>query len=187
MNEKLIQFLQEIQAGNVSEDAVYALLDLYYAQVIYKMDASYDTGYIGFPAELQQRLEIRQSGIYEVLEALIAKGCDVNAGDGWNALMLAVGFADAPMTAWLLGHGADAHTWPDMAEPQGTIPQNYYLEDIDIHYMEASFEDEEMYRNALKRTAEVLVQSGGLKEFSGYSLQVDAAGNVTIKSPQQKY
>lgn len=62
-----------------------------------------------------------------------------DTGNGcFNALMLAVGHADEAMTAFLLANGANPHTWPNMDELPEELRINYYLEDIDVHYMDES-------------------------------------------------
>ena len=126
-----------------------------------------------FSGELKQPVEDRISGIIVALTQLINAGHDVNESDGFlNALMLAVGHGDAPMVQFLIEHGADVNTWPDMDKEPEWMRQNYYLKDIDIHYMDECFADDKdvEYMKALHQTALVLVGLGHLRPYSGHCL-----------------
>ena len=151
-------------------------------------DEDDEPGDTSYPEELLRPLSERDSGIAEALSVLIDQGYAVHESDGcFNALMLAVGSADEPMTAFLLANGADPHTWPDMDELPEEWRQNYYLEDIDIHYMDACYDHDEDYKTALVRTAQTFVKMSGLKKFGGLCLLLKGDGTVSLEPPQKKY
>ena len=150
MDYKLKSVMSKILNGNIRSAHIYELVDTYYQCVIYKID-EYDDDEeptdASYPEELLYQLPERQSGIFEAMSMLISQGYDVNESDGcFNALMLAVGHADEAMTAFLIANGANPHTWPNMDELPEEQRMNYYLEDIDVHYMDACFDHDEPYR-----------------------------------------
>lgn len=191
MNPKLRQVLHDIEIGKINSAHIYELVDTYYQCVIYEID-EYDENDepedASYPEELLKPLSERDSGIAEALSALIRQGYDVHESDGcFNALMLAVGSADEPMTAFLLANGASPHTWPDMNELPEEWRQNYYLEDIDIHYMDACFDHDEDYKAALFRTAQTFVKMSGLEKFGGLCLLLKEDGTVSLEPPKKKF
>ena len=103
MNEILLDELKDIQENPAYEDAAYGFLCAYYDCYINSI-VEEDI----FPEELVLPLEERPSGVCEGMEWLVKNGCDLNEGS-CNALMMAVAFADAPMTSFLIKHGADAN------------------------------------------------------------------------------
>ena len=191
MDTKLMRTIHNIEKGVIQSAHIYELVDTYYQSVIYKID-EYDENDepedTSYPEELLKPLSERDSGIAEALSVLIKQGYDVHESDGsFNALMLAVGSADEPMTAFLLANGADPHTWPDMDELPEEWRQNYYLEDIDIHYMDACYDHDEDYKTALVRTAQTFVKMSGLKKFGGLCLLLKEDGTVSLEPPKKKY
>ena len=191
MNPKLLHVLHDIETGEISSAHIYELVDTYYQCVIYKID-EYDeedeSEDISYPEELLKPLSERESGISEALSILINQGYDVHESDGcFNALMLAVGSADEPMTAFLLANGANPRTWPNMDELPEEWRQNFYLEDIDIHYMDACFDHDEDYKAALLRTAQTFVKMSGLKKYGGLCLLLTEDGTVSLEPPKKKY
>ena len=191
MDSKLKNVLHRIETGDVRSAQIYELIDTYYQCVIYKVDeydddkGPEDTSY---PEELLKPLAERESGIAEALSVLIDQGYDVHESDGcFNALMLAVGSADEPMTAFLLANGADPYTWPEMDELPEEWRENFYLEDIDIHFMDACSDHDEAYKAALLRTAQTFVRLSGLRNVGGFCLLVDENGNVSLEPPKKKY
>ena len=117
------------------------------------------------------------------MKRLLDAGCDVDATDGgFNALMLAVSAGDAPMVQFLIKHGADANKWPDMGEVPSSGEGNYYLDDIDIHFMNECFANEKdvVYLKALHRTALVLTEEARLGPYRGHNLTIDEEGNVLL-------
>ena len=187
MNIILQEILPRIDCGEIASAQIYHLLDIYYQSVVYlydKRDTKEDeTEEIPFPSELKLELEDRKSGIGEALRTLAEKGCDVNEYDGdFNALMIAVGAADAPMVRYLIERGGDVNKWPGMDDPEPVSGQNYYLEDIDIGYMNECYatNPDKDYLDALYNTAMVLIREGGLRSFSGYSLKVDENGHGSL-------
>ena len=188
VDPKLLQVLRDIETGKINSAHIYELIDTYYQCVIYKNDGYEESKDTSYPEELLKPLSERDSGIAEVLSALIKQGFDVHESDGcFNALMLAVGSADEPMTAFLLANGADPHTWPDMDELPEERRQNYYLEDIDIHYMDACYDHDKDYKAALVRTAQTFVKMSGLKKFGGLCLLLTEDGTVSLEPPKKKY
>ena len=185
MDPKLTGFLNQIRKDGVDFGSLVHLLDTYYQNVIYKVDENaVDDPYDGpFPVELTLPLEKRESGIYDAVSFLLENGCDINGSDGcFNALQRAVGQADAPMAGYLMMHGADATTWLEMDEEPWVDKQNYYLESIDINYMNESFanDTDKRFYKALYQTALVLEKHAHLGPFYGYSLMIDEDGNVTV-------
>ena len=183
--------MSKILNGNIRSAHIYELVDTYYQCVIYKID-EYDDDEepkdTAYPEELLCQLPERQSGIFEAISMLIDQGYDVHESDGYfNALMLAVGYADEAMTAFLLANGANPHTWPNMDELPEELRMNYYLEDIDVHYMDACFDHDEPYKTALLCTAQTFVKMSGLKNIGGLCLLVDETGNVSLEPPKKKY
>ena len=187
MDRVLNEVLLKIDKGEITSSRIYHLLDIYYQCVADRYDKhgteSDEYGGIPFPSELRLKLENRESGIGEALRTLAEKGCDVNEYDGhFNALMIAVGAADAPMVRYLIERGGDVNKWPGMDDPEPVSGQNYYLEDIDIGYMNECFatNPDKDYLDALHNTAMVLIREGGLRSFSGLSLKVDENGHGSL-------
>lgn len=192
MDNRLLEVLQSIETGEIQSAHICELIDTYYQCVIYKMDEYLETGVepddVPFSKELLEPLYERQSGIADALTTLIRKGYDVHESDGCiNALMLSVAYADEPMTEYLLANGANPHTWPDMDELPEEWRQNYYLEDIDIHYEDACFDHDEEYKTALLHTAQTFVRMSGLRNIGGMCLLVDENGNVSLEPPKMKF
>ncbi len=73
-----------------------------------------------------------------------------------------------------------------MEEENSRLFGNYYLADIDIHYMDESFANDKdiEYMRALYRTALVLVEDAHLGPFYGHCLKIDEAGTVTLKQAE---
>ena len=193
MNSKLEAFMQSVERGDTPSASVYHLLDTYYQCVIGKIDEIADDDIDcedePFPEEFLQAVEDRSSGIGIALTQLLDAGFDIDGSDGYfNALMLAVGGGDALMVHFLLEHGADASSWPDM---ENSLPGegNYYLDDIDIHFMNESFANDKdvEYMKALHRTALVLVEDAHLGPYSGYCLKIDDNGNVSLSPAKVKF
>jgi len=141
--------------------------------------------------EVLLEVEKRPSGICLAINELLDTGHDMNGSiGGWNALMLAVGYADNYMTRYLLDHGADPHIWPDAGGLPEWIEQNYYLESLDIAYMNCRFESgsvESGFIDAVVHTAELLAEQGGLRDFGGICLKVDHQGGVSFSGPHYKF
>ncbi len=191
MDPKLLSMLNRVESGELKTACIHKLLETYYQCVIGKIDEYDDLDDLEddapFPPEFLMPVEERSSGIGIALTQLLGLGHDVNNSDGsFNALMNAVGCGDAPMVHFLLQHGADANSWPDMDEENIRLYGNYYLDDIDIHYMDESFANDKdiEYMKALYRTALVLVEDAHLGPFHGHCLKIDEAGNVTLKQAE---
>lgn len=192
MDSKLIAFLNSVDNGEGSLACVYHLLDTYYHGTVGKIgelngedDAVYEKS--TFPEEFLLPVEDRDSGIGFALTHLLDEGYDVDGTDGYfNALMLAVGSGDAPMVHFLIKHGADVNSWPGKGEEPALGENNYYLDDIDIHYMDGCFANDKdiMYLEALHRTALALVESAHLGPYSGYSLKISEDGTVSLGPAQ---
>ena len=182
MHPEIEKTLKRIAGGEIKTACVYSLIDTYYMYVVGDIDAEESDLESPFPEELLQPVEDRESGIGPALIKLLEKGHNVNASDGdFNALMLAVGSGDAPMVRFLINHGADANSWPNMEE---SLPgeSNYYLDDIDINYMNECFANDKDidYLKALFQTALVLVEDAHLGPYSGFSLKIDEDGTVSL-------
>ncbi len=189
IDPKLKAILNQIDCSELKTACVYHLLNTYYQFVIGKADEIADLDDLDnddpFPAEFVQPIESRSSGIGIALSQLLDSGHDANSSDGcFNALMIAVGSGDAPMVHFLIQNGADAHSWPDMDEDPPT--GNYYLDDIDIHFMDESFANDKdlEYMKALHRTALVLVEDAHLGPYHGHCLTIDDEGNVALKQAE---
>lgn len=192
MNTILEKFLTKADPQDDSAAQVFDLIDAYYQRVVDNSDEEnkgsdlYNDGL--FPAELKQPVNERKSGICDAILYLLGKGCNINkAKGGFNAMMLAVGAADAPMVEFLLKNGATVHEWPDMTDDPNS--QNYYLESIDLGYMHEGFSNDpdQEYLDALMKTASVLVRVGGLRSFSGFCLTVDEEGHGSIAPAKVLY
>ena len=182
MHPEIEKALKRIAGGEIQSACVYSMIDSYYMRVVGDMDVKDSDPESPFPEELFQTIEDRKSGIGLALTKLLDEGHDVNASDSYfNSLMLAVGSGDAPMVRFLIKHGADANSWPGMEE---SLPGegNYYLDDIDINYMNECFANDKDidYLKALYRTALVLVQDAHLGPYSGHSLKIDEKGAVSL-------
>ncbi len=195
MNPKLEAFMGRIESDELKTACVYELIDIYYQCVIGKideMDADDEREYedLPFPDEFLHPVEDRKSGIGAALKRLLDLEYDVDVPQGgFNALMLAVGEGDAPMAHFLIQHGADANSWPEMGEEPSLGEGNYYLDDIDIHFMNECFANDrdEDYLRALHRTALVLVEDANLGPYSGYSLKIDEEGQVSLGPAKVKF
>lgn len=176
MINKLEKILKKIQTKQINKNQLIYLLDNYYQCVIYKIDELtdeeiYEKEDESFPEELVLPLENRKSGILEALNLVLQMNPNVNENtDSENALMIAVGNADSFIVEYLLEKGANPLKWPNPEEDE----TNYYLNDLDIHYMNYSFENrkDEIYEKALFNTANSLVSKGNLPDYQGYCLSV---------------
>ena len=182
--------IRDIERGEDASACVYHLIDLYYQCVIGIMHDDIGDGSPSFPEELLLPVEERNSGIGDALVRLINTGHDIDeADDYFNALMLAVGAGDAPMTHFLIKHGADAKAWPGMDEDLPFENENFYLEDIDIHCMDEYFEKDTDIDclKALYRTAVVLVEDAHLGPYCGHCMKIDENGEVSFEPPKLRY
>ena len=191
INPHLEEFLRDVEDHKVDAAAVYGLIDTYYQQVAYTSpESDNDMDDVPFSEELKQPVEDRASGIVVAVTSLLNSGHDANESyGGFNAMMLAVGNGDAPMVQFLIEHGADVNTWPDMDEEPEWMRQNYYLEDIDIHFMDECFANDKdlEYMKALHQTALVLAKRGHLGPYTGHCLAIDEDGNVSLEPPRLRY
>ena len=176
MNNKLEKIIKEIQTKQINKNQLIYLLDNYYQCVIYNIDELtddeiYEKDDEFFPEELTLPLENRKSGILEALNLVLNINPNVNENTGSeNALMVAVGNSDSFIVEYLIAKGANPLKWPNLEEDE----TNYYLDDLDIHYMNYSFENrkDEIYEKALFNTAKSLVSKGNLSDYQGYCLRV---------------
>ena len=193
MNSKLSDLLAQIEKGDVKSSCIFELVDTYYQCVIGSIDERDDNGSCvetPFPEELLLPVEKRNSGIGDALIKLINAGHRVDDADGdFNALMLAVGSGDAPMVHFLIGHGADANSWPDKDLDSLPDEENYYLDDIDANFFGESISNDKdiEYMNALYHTALVLVEDAHLGPYSGLCLSIDENRHVSLTPPKTKY
>ncbi len=193
LSEELNKIMSSV--GNVA--GIYTLIDSYYQLYIMNSDQYQDLVDEALPEatwpeneELLLPVEMRPSGIGSALQFLLTKGFCVDEPDGgFNALMLAVGMGDYYMTQYLLEQGADPNSWPDMDELPIEFRRNYYLEDIDIHYMDEcdANDGDENCKAALIKTAEVLVKTGKLSAFCGICLLIKENGEISFDRPHMKY
>ena len=182
MHPEIEKTLKRIAGGEIKTACVYSLIDTYYMYIVGDIEAEDSDLDPPFPEELLQPIEDRESGIGSALKILLDEGHNVNdSDDDFNALMLAVGSGDAPMVRFLIQHGADANSWPNMEE---SLPGegNYYLDEIDINYMNECFANDKDidYLKALSQTAFVLVEDAHLGPYSGFSLKIDENGTVSL-------
>ena len=188
INPHLEEFLRDVEDHKVDVAAVYGLIDTYYQKVAYTSpESDDDMEDVSFSEELKQPVEDRVSGIIVAVTRLLNSGHDANEPyGGFNAMMLAVGHGDAPMVQFLIEHGVDVNTWPEMDEEPEWMRQNFYLEDIDIHYLDECLANDKdfEYMKALHQTALVLAKSGHLGPYSGHCLKISVDGNVTLEPPR---
>lgn len=198
MDGELFAVVQEARQSDDKQNWFYKLLDTYYQQCVMHIGSTLDVPDDEIPEddwpineEVLLDVALRPSGIETAIQALFSFGNDINGSGGhFNALMLAVGYADYYMTRYLLDHGADPHIWPDTGDPPEWIEQNYYLESLDIAYMNWRFEggnDESGFIDAVVHTAELLASQGGLRDFEGICLKVDHQGSVSFSGPHYRF
>lgn len=182
MDSKLMKLVQEMKSGS-SPARIGLLLDTYYQCVICRIDENLtdEAEDLPFHEELLKPLSERESGIAEALAVLTERDHD----DLSCALQLAVGYADEPMTAFLLAGGADPRSWPDMDDDPAE--RNWYLENIDIHYTDACFEQDEVLKGALLRTAQTAADALGARNIGGICLSIDENGRVALHPPMKKF
>ncbi len=198
MDDELFDVIQKARQSSDKQKWFYVLFDTYYQHCIMHIGSEppvpedeppvYD-----WPINNEVLLDValRPSGIEAAIQALFASRNDVNDSDGdFNALMLAVGYADYYMTKYLLDHGADPHIWPYAGDLPEWIEQNYYLESLDIAYMDCQHESgsvESGFIDAVVHTAELLAEQGGLRDFGGVCLKVDHQGSVSFSGPHYRF
>lgn len=184
IDQALKNCISKIKAGEICrEAAAISLLDIYYRECIDTSANPNDP----YPEELTIPLKERNYGIYEALSWILTEQCDFNAEyEGYSPLMQAVGYADAPMTSFLIQNGADANIWPDMGEFPELPEENYYLVDIDVQYLNECWPRTEIYIKALLETAKVLLKEGGTGSFSGWSSFTADAENHLITLAEYK-
>ncbi len=187
MQELLKEKIDNIKKNPCEYEVVYEFLCVYYDDFIWKVGNSGEEK-TDYPVELTLELEDRVSGVYEAMVWLVEQGFDLNEGDCFNPLMMAVGSADAPMTRFLILNGADANYWPEMEETPEQFRSNYYLEDIDIAYFNEDPPADKVYVDALLKTTRVLLEDGKTGSFGGLCLLADAEKReISLGSPQYKY
>lgn len=109
-----------------------------------------------FPEELTKPLAERTSGVYEAITWLVENGYDFDEGESDCPLMMSVGYADAPMTQFLIQHGANLTKCPFIDERVEITQSNYYLDDIEYAYYDRRWQRTERYIQALLQTKKVL-------------------------------
>lgn len=97
---------------NGNSSCLHDYLRSYYQSHIYHWDVYInmdidDIPEEPFPEELTQALEIRRSEVLKHLNWFFENGADPNCGNNEYPLMRAVGNLDAPMTEYLIQHGAN--------------------------------------------------------------------------------
>lgn len=183
---------QEVFNSMLQERERYDLVDFlysYYDNVIYKIyektEDDLDDDDEAFPKELTLPLEQREYPIREQLLALLDAGYDLNApcGEDDYPLMRAVGFLDAPMTEFMIAHGADPFLYPNPSDP---CRGNYYFDDLDIHAMNESFvtdANRDVF-DAILRVAVVLGRAG--VRGNGHCLTIDD-DSVSLEQAKAKF
>lgn len=167
------------------------LIDYYYRE--YTDCDEDDSENMSWPffEEMRLPVEERPSGIFVASTELLNLGYDIDdAYDLFDALMLAVGNADAQMTEYLIRNGADPTIWAGYEEQEWWEKRkNNYLESIDIDLFNETLEktSDMNFLQALADTAHVLVDKGGLRNFGGYCLVVDENGKIDIHAVRLKY
>ena len=138
-----------------------------------------------YPTELTLPLEQR-ADLLEKLEKYVADIEDINQGDYFNPLMTAVANCDAPMSEYLIEHGASVFYWPEMDEE--SIDSNYYLNDLDINFFHQSWSGQN-FADAIMATAKVIVTKGGYNEnYGGFCLKIDTKERgITLNPPRVKF
>ena len=104
--------------NNAKPSSIFELLEEYYRSTIWRGsqisddDLCYDDDF-SFSEELTQPVETRKSKIGDRVIRLLKDGYDINdISNSDSALMALVGNADAPMTKFLIEHGADVNKDP---------------------------------------------------------------------------
>ena len=190
MNPNIKDFLKDVVKNGNPSDCVFQLVDTYYRiireECIVNKEQKNNELQDYYPDEFLVPVLERDSGIGIALLQLLDAGFDIDGSDGYfNALMLAVGEADAQMTDFLIAHDSDPTSWPCDDEKPKFAHGNFYLEDIDINYHSET--ENAKYIDGLYRTALVLAKDSRLRPFHGLCLGIDENGNVSFSPPRCKY
>ena len=191
MHPELQAFLEHVEKNKNCAACVCELIETYYQNVVYAdIDLDDDCDETLFSAEFLLPPEERASGIGAALIQLLDRGNDIDRPrDGSNALMHAVGSGDAPMTHFLLLRGADPNSWPEMSEEPELGFGNWYLDEIDICYLNESICNDKNidYLKGLYNTVLVLADEGHLGPYYGHCLVIEENGRVSIEAPRFKF
>lgn len=173
----------------LKDKSAYTLVDFlyfYYDDLIYKIyESDEDDPDKPFPKEITLPLKEREYPIEENLLALLEAGYDFNTlcGDDNYPLMPAVGALDAPMTEFMISHGADPALYPESDNPHDG---NYYFESLDISALHEGFgiDADRAVFDAIMKVAIVLGRAG----VRGQGLCLTIKDHeVTLHGPEMKY
>ncbi|MBQ7625297.1 MAG: hypothetical protein IJS65_08480 [Clostridia bacterium] len=188
MDERLESVVKKAVSRPEKRAWASVLAETYYQQYVGKADYFDDSipdAGCSEDEEFFLPVKKRPSGIYDAFSAIVAAGAEINASEDFsNALTAAVGNLDYYMTEFLLSLGAEPRIWPSMDEPsEMTYGQNYYLDDLDIAFFDNRTANDysSAAEEAILKTARVLIEKGGLKNYSGYGLRVDEKGKLTAE------
>lgn len=173
----------------LKDKETYNLVDFlysYYEDLVYKTyEPEEQRPNESVPKEITLPLEEREYPIKKQLLALLDAGYDFNTlcGEDDYPLMRAVGFLDAPMTEFMIAHGADPFLYPDADDLHWG---NYYFEDLDITAMHEGFANDadRGVLDAVMKVAIVLGRAGVRGQGNCLTIQDH---EVTLNGPKMKY
>ena len=164
---------KDINQFHGEKTALFCFLDSYY-----QLDINDDE-------ELQLPLAQRKGNVCNHLKWLFVHGADINGGNDWKPLMLAVGNLDVAMTEYLLNRGADPHyDLPNEGIPYGC--GNYYIDNLDIAALDESFEahpDKAVFDRILRIA--VLLARHGVSDVHTHCISIDSLTR-TVRVSQTK-
>lgn len=191
MNKILEKCLMDIEAKAIEKNGALRLLEAYYEEsgLLYEAEdedtcLTNETGdEVIHPKELRRPLEERSGDILDAMNRIIKWGLDLNEGDCYNPLMMAVGYCDAAMTEFLITHGADPNYIPD--DDGADSDTNWYYDELDLAYFDEYWKRGNETNRAIMDTAKVLVTKGNLGEYQGYCLKIDTVERKIMVSPPE--
>lgn len=153
--------------------------DQYGTSMLYDFLSAYYPTYSDdndFDSKLTLPLKERQDGLLSGLEWFLEQGADISQGRFLFPLTLAVGRSDAPLTEWLLSHGADPNACP---EDEVNVP-SYCLFMMDNYFtlskMDGDFDPVE--QDASRRILQLLFEYGIRGE--GQSVRITDEGVLIV-------
>lgn len=136
-----------------------------------------------FSLELTKDLASRND-LLSKIQAILKNQVNLNPTDYDTPLMASVMHFDAAMTEFLIENGADINF---CGYAEDDTEDNYYLDDLDIRYLN-NYKDKAI-TDAIIATAKAIVLKGGYnKNYYGLCLAIDIEERqITLSPPEFKY